>query len=171
MPAARRAPAGLEIGGLSTAIRWRPLIRGGEQAYERRLGVTSLAFEPIIIVVDGDAAVRASLKFALELDGFAVEAHESADAVVKRNDLPRRGCLVLDYHLRGMNGLQLLRALRDRHVDMPAVLITTQPSRAVRAEAAAAGVQIVEKPLLSNTLLTSLQRALATGGSGMGAIS
>jgi FixJ family two-component response regulator len=115
---------------------------------------------PTIIVVDDDAAVRASLKFCLELDGYAVQAYESAEALVACGELPRCGCLVLDYALPGMSGLQLLGALRERGVALPAVLITTQPTRAVRAEAARAGAPIVEKPLMSNALMKSVQYAL-----------
>jgi len=43
------------------------------------------------------------------------------------------------------------------------VLIGTQPTRAVRAAAAVAGVPIVEKPLMSDTLLTTIQQMLGDG--------
>ena len=88
-------------------------------------------------------------------DGYLVQYEAAASA-----RLPSQGCLVVDYDLPGMNGLQLLRSLRARRVDLPAILITTQPKRAVRLEAAAAGVPIVEKPLLSDALLESVQHAL-----------
>jgi FixJ family two-component response regulator len=122
--------------------------------------VTASTCEPTIIVVDDDAAVCASLKFCLELDGYAVEAHESGEALAACSEFPRCGCLVLEYAVPGMSGLQLLSALRDRDVALPAVLVTTQPTRAVRAAAAKAGVPIVEKPLLSNALMRSVQQAL-----------
>ena len=125
--------------------------------------------DPTIIVVDDDAAVRSSLKFMLELDGYTVDTHESGEALTARTWLPRRACLVLDYALPGMNGLQLLHVLRSRNVDLPAVLITTNPTRSLRAEAAAAGAPIVEKPLLSNALLRSVERALAGGRDPIGA--
>ena len=115
--------------------------------------------QPTIVVVDDDKAVRSALTFAFELDGFRVEAHASGEALCAAG-VPSRGCLVLDYELPGMNGLDLLRRLRAQAVALPAVLITTQPKRAVRLEAAAAGVPIVEKPLMSNALLECVQRAL-----------
>lgn len=119
------------------------------------------ATQPTVVVVDDDTALRSALKFSLELDGFLVEAHESG-AALSNAELPRKGCLVLDYDLAGVDGLQLLSALRARKVELPAVLIATQPNRSVRLRAAAAGVPIVEKPLLSDALLENVQRALET---------
>ena len=42
---------------------------------------------PLVIVVDDDAAVRNSLKFSLEIDGFAVRTYGSADELVRTGDL------------------------------------------------------------------------------------
>jgi hypothetical protein len=46
-------------------------------------------------------------------------------------------------------------------VGLPAILITTNPRTALRNRAAAAGVPIVEKPLLTDALLTTVHNALA----------
>ena len=71
-----------------------------------------------------------------------------------------RGCLVLDYNLPGIDGLDLLERLRAAEVTLPAILITTNPRKALRARAALAGVQIVEKPLLTDALRDSVNAAL-----------
>lgn len=115
---------------------------------------------PRIFLVDDDPAVRASLQFALELEGFSVDAYESGEALAGRDDLPADGCLILDYRLPGMDGLTLLALLRRREVAMPAVLITSNPKAALRKRAADAGVPIVEKPLMGNALADSVRRAL-----------
>lgn len=117
--------------------------------------------DPTVFIVDDDEAVRASLKFSLEVDGHTVEVHENGEALVQRADSPMTGCLVLEQALPGINGLQLVQELRRRHVDLPAILVTTQPSRDVRTQAAAAGVPIVEKPLLTDVLLATVEEALA----------
>ena len=118
---------------------------------------------PEVILVDDDAAVLASLKFDLELQGYAVRAYPTAESLLERTDLPESGCLVLDYHLPVLNGLELLGRLRARGVALPAVLITT-PRGDLPARAAAAGVGVVEKPLLSNTLPEAISRLLAPAG-------
>lgn len=119
---------------------------------------------PIVILVDDDQAVRNSLKFSLELEGFVVQAFSNPEKLLANTDLPERGCLVLDFQLPGMNGLQLLKELRLRKVRLPALLITSNPSLALRQEACEAGVKVVEKPLLGDTLVEGIHSALTGQG-------
>ncbi|SEP72514.1 Response regulator receiver domain-containing protein [Faunimonas pinastri] len=122
-----------------------------------------------VLVVDDDQAVLSSLKFALELEGFTVQTYASGTEVLGDALLPGAGCLVIDYNLLEMNGLDLLDDLRRRHVELPAILITTHPNRALRARAAGASVPIVEKPLLGNALTVAIRAALADPrGPGLG---
>ncbi|HEY8616327.1 response regulator transcription factor [Phenylobacterium sp.] len=115
---------------------------------------------PLVIVVDDDPAVRSSLQFALELEGFAVETLDCGEALLTR-DLPERdACLVLDERMPGIGGLAALARLRGRQVALPALLITSNPKRAVRQAAAAAGVPIVEKPLVGDALSGWIRAAL-----------
>jgi two-component system, LuxR family, response regulator FixJ len=114
----------------------------------------------VVLVIDDDPAVRNSLKFALEIEGFSVRVYSTGEAVLDENDIPASGCLVADYNLPGMNGLDLLQALRHRNVKWPAILITSHPTAMIRIRAAAAGVHLIEKPLLNDTLFHSIRSAL-----------
>lgn len=116
----------------------------------------------LIVIVEDDPAVRGALTFLLELDGYDVEGFASAEALLARTLPARTRCLVLDQRLPGISGLDALRALRARRVTAPAVLITSNPQRALVEAAAQAGVAIVEKPLLGEALLRDIQRALQT---------
>lgn len=122
--------------------------------------MTILDRRPRILIVDDDAALRSALTFSLELEGFAVEAFESGEALAAREPLAGPGCLVLDYHLPGMDGLALLALLRGRGVALPALIITSLPSRSLAASAAAAGAAIVEKPLLCDALAAAIRAAV-----------
>lgn len=114
-----------------------------------------------VLVVDDDAAVRAALKFALEIEGFRVRLYESAKAVLAEADLPRRGCFVIDYLMPQLDGIQLMKALRQRHVTLPAILITTQVSQQLRRLAERSGLRcVLEKPLSGGTLVESIRGAM-----------
>ncbi len=116
---------------------------------------------PIILVIEDDEAVRQSLKFALEQEGLEVHVYESGERLLADPALPRSGCLVVDYAMPGMDGITLLERLRQRHVDLPALLVTARSSPAVRERALRSGFrQVLEKPLEDNSLLDGIQRAL-----------
>lgn len=113
-----------------------------------------------VALVDDDPAVRGALAFWLEIEGFSVRSYGSADEFLAAGDLPAYGCLVVDHHLPGMSGLDLVSHLSARHVRLPIILITSHPSETVRRRAAGAAVRIIEKPLLGNALSEAIREAL-----------
>ena len=114
--------------------------------------------KPVVVVVDDDPAVRSSLAFSLETEGIAVRVYETAAQLLA--EVPPAACFIIDHRLPGMNGLDLLAELRRRQVTSPAILITTHPSAAVRARAAASGTVLIEKPLLGEALFQEVRAAL-----------
>ncbi len=112
---------------------------------------------PLIIVVDDDVAVRNSLKFSLEVEGFAVRVYSGGIELLNDAELPGSGCLVVDQNMPGMNGLDLVAQLRARGVAVPAILITSYPTLALRERAAKVGVAIVEKPFLGTVLVDRIR--------------
>lgn len=116
---------------------------------------------PVVFLVDDDPAVAHAVQFSFELEGLDVRSFRDAESLLAFGALPNKGCLVLDYQLPGEDGLGLLEHLRESGVRMPAVLITTNPRPQIQARAAAAGVPIIEKPLLTDALLTAVRSALS----------
>ncbi len=114
---------------------------------------------PIIAVVDDDAAVCNSLKFSLELEGFAVRAYRGPTALLNTGDLGSYNCFVIDQNMPAMSGMELIAKLRERKALAPAILIISQPNAALSARAAAAKVPIVEKPFLGDTLVEQIREA------------
>jgi DNA-binding response OmpR family regulator len=116
-----------------------------------------------ILLVDDDPAIRASLSFALGLEGFEVDTFESGEALTSREPHIDDVCLVLDYRLPQVDGVSLLKQLRSRGTQLPAVIITSNPSRAVRRAIAEAGAALIEKPLLCDALSQSIKSLIERG--------
>ena len=114
-----------------------------------------------ILVVDDDKAVRVSLRNMMESEGFEVCAFSNGHDLLNEASLPATGCLIVDYHMPSMNGLELVSALRGRGVSIPAILITGNPTKYVRDRAAAIAVLVVEKPALGGYLLDCVREAVA----------
>jgi len=119
----------------------------------------------VVIVLDDDLAVRNSLKFSLEIEGFVVRSYATGAELLDAGSVAPCGCLVVDQHMPGMNGLDLIELLRSRHFSAPAILITSDPSPSVRERAGKASIPIVEKPLLGNALLREIRDMAGVGRS------
>ncbi|WP_332660909.1 response regulator [Brevundimonas sp.] len=115
---------------------------------------------PVLLIVDDDAAVLRSLAFMAETRGYEVVACASAAEAMARLDRSL-ACLILDQNLPDVQGVQLLQQIRAAGIRAPALLMTTDPPAALRRQAAAAGVAIVEKPLLDESLFQQVERLLA----------
>jgi CheY-like chemotaxis protein len=92
------------------------------------------------------------------LDGMETLLRGWGCTVIKAPDLelaveamargPMPNGLLVDYHLDSGNGLEAIAALRQRlHGELPAILITADRSPRVRAEARAANIQVLHKPI------------------------
>jgi two-component system response regulator FixJ len=136
--------------GSPSLLTLDPMLKGRDNAVS----------SPLIMVVDDDPAVCGSLKFALEIEGFYVRTYADGAELLDDADLGDCACFIIDQKLPGMNGLELIAIMRRRQVDAPAILITSHPAIMLRERAARAGIPIVEKPLLGNTLLERVQAAI-----------
>jgi len=116
---------------------------------------------PVVAVIDDDVAVRGSLKFALEIEGYAVRTYAKGADLLNDANLAECACFIVDHKLPGMSGLELIATMRQQHIAAPMILITSYPTIILRERAAREGVPIVEKPLLGNTLLEQVQDVIA----------
>lgn len=115
-----------------------------------------------IFVVDDDPDVLLSLQFLLETEGFRVRTFASGQALLESGLPGRIDCLIIDYKMPNMDGLDLVRQLRAREVRAPVVLITGYPFDGIEAKAAASGVRhVVLKPHIDESLLTHLTAAMS----------
>lgn len=114
-----------------------------------------------VLVVDDDAAVRAALKFLLEVEGFRVRLYDGPAALLADPHLPEHGCLVIDFRMPGIDGMALIDLLRAQHVGLPVILISARVDEQLLRRAAQQGVsRVLEKPLSDAALVENIRHAL-----------
>lgn len=113
----------------------------------------------VLAVVD-DPALRASLQFALEVEGFRVDTFATGEELLARDPLPGQACLLLDHVVPRIDGIAIAVTLRRRGVDFPAILMTADAREVLRRRASAAGLTVLEKPILGNALADAVRLAL-----------
>jgi two-component system response regulator FixJ len=108
-----------------------------------------------IYLVDDDDAVRASLHSLLSLQSdLAVRSFRSGDLFLAETDTLKPGVLLLDFHMPGSSGIDVLHAIRKDSNRFAAVILTGEGNVGVAVQAMKAGaLDFVEKPYEAETLL------------------
>ena len=107
---------------------------------------------PTIFLAEPDSALAESLRFTLELQGYAVFPVRTADLSDGCFDLAQPACLILGERPRSTEMLDLAAELQKKACPLPIVVLTTNPSRATIMRAHSSGTLLIEKPLLGETL-------------------
>lgn len=126
--------------------------------------------EPMVHVVDDEAAIRDSLAMLLRSVGLQSRAYAGAQEFLEAWRPGAQDCLVCDVRMPGMSGLELQEALTARNAHLPVVLITGHGDVAMAVRAMKAGASdFIEKPFNDQVLLDAVSRALARARDGQGA--
>ena len=117
--------------------------------------------QPTVFIVDDDEGVREATDWSLRKDGLRVESFPSAEAFLASVSSERRGCLLLDLRMQGMNGLDLQAVLAARGYELPIIFVTGHgdiPSSVAAMKGGA--LDFVEKPLSLEVLVERIHAAL-----------
>ena len=113
--------------------------------------------ERLVHLVDDDAGIRRSVGFMLKTSGHRVETYESGMDLLKKSGNLDEGCVLLDIRMPEMDGLEVQRALQDKGVTLPVIIMTGHGDVSLAVKAMKAGaVDFIEKPFAKETLLESL---------------
>jgi two-component system nitrogen regulation response regulator NtrX len=115
-----------------------------------------------VLVVDDEGSIRESLRMILEYEGQRVEeASSGSEALVRISERPP-DAILLDVKMPEMDGLQVLKAVRERGYEMPVVVISGHGDVATAIEATKLGAfDFLEKPLQRDRVLLALRNAMA----------
>ena len=114
-----------------------------------------------VLVVDDEAAIRDSLRMILEFEGYRVDEAGSGPQALTRIAERPPDALLLDIKMPEMDGLDLLKALRERGYDMPVLMISGHADVQTAIEATRRGAyDFFEKPLQRERVLVSLRNAI-----------
>ncbi len=112
-----------------------------------------------IAIIDDDMAVCESTRFLLEIYDFEVLTYRSGDDFLVED--PDVACLIVDYQMPGMSGLEFLSELRKRGNEVPAIMMSATVSPTLRRQTAELCIkQVMEKPLSHQALLLAIEDEL-----------
>lgn len=111
-----------------------------------------------ICILDDDPDVLQSLQFLLEAHGFTVRTFGAAIALLTYIDPDDVDCLVIDYKMPHMDGLDVAVRLRRRNIVTPIILITGYPDQRMVEKAATVGIDdVLFKPHLEESLVRRIR--------------
>ena len=122
---------------------------------------------PRVAIVDDDTSVRRALARLLNASSFDATTFESGQAFLDSLSANTPDVVVLDLHMPGMNGLDVLAALAGAGVAVPVIMISGHASPEAQARCLAAGaLAYLGKPLDQATFLQAAADAAAAGSRG-----
>jgi FixJ family two-component response regulator len=117
-----------------------------------------------VFIVDDDPDLRATLVDLVESEGLHAEGFASAAEFLDAGKKSGDGCLVVDIHMPGMDGLELQRQLKDQRVGIPVIVVTGRGDVPKAVQALKAGaIDFIEKPFSGELVLGCIHQALEIG--------
>src|ERR1700754_1034314 len=114
-----------------------------------------------IFVVDDDPAVRETLSIVLSAGGYEVICFADGAALlsVARNRLP--ACILLDVHIPGQSGLDILKELHGEDYPAPIFIMSGQGDIAMAVDAIKNGaLDFIEKPFRGSVVTEKVRDAI-----------
>jgi two-component system, LuxR family, response regulator FixJ len=115
-----------------------------------------------IYVVDDDASVRDALSVLLTLEGFHVSVFSEGASFLAAVRRHQPHCIILDVHMPGRSGLDILKELHNQQCDVPLFIISGQGDIPMAVDAIKNGaLDFIEKPFNAETLVNRIRDAIA----------
>jgi len=116
---------------------------------------------PIVYIVDDDISVREALEQWIRQAGWESQTFTSAQNFLDSPRIPVPSCLVLDFSLPGLNGLEVQKRAAVERPEMPIIFITGHGDIPISVQAMKGGaVEFFTKPVAEEVLLAAVRNAI-----------
>jgi two-component system response regulator FixJ len=116
-----------------------------------------------VCIIEDDEDLREVLARVVRSAGLTAAPYDSAESFLERSDDFPIGCMLVDVHLRGLNGIALLEKLAEGNLGCPVFLISGAHGAVTAAAAKRLGAVIIDKPFnvhaLAHSILTAVSEA------------
>ena len=120
-----------------------------------------MANENVVHIIDDDDDARESLAFLLSTADVEVHTYESAVAFLAALPQVTGGCVITDVRMPDIDGMELLRRLRESGLSLPVIVMTGHGDVPLAVEAMKLGaIDFLEKPFDDDALLAAVRMAL-----------
>lgn len=117
----------------------------------------------LIRIVDDELNMRNSLKFLLEQSGFVCRCYESAKDFLVNDDFNIPGCIIMDYQMDEMSGLELQTKLNQRGIKLPVVFFSGQGDIDIAVTAMRKGAQnFIQKASGADSILSAVRQVVSS---------
>jgi FixJ family two-component response regulator len=125
--------------------------------------IVFMSASPLLVaVVDDEESVRKALRRLCRSAGMEVDTFSSGHEFLTSLTARQPDCLVLDYHMPGLTGLDVQQQLMARGYDVPAIIITAHDQPGLDAKLLGAGVAAYfAKPVNDRELLEAIAKAVS----------
>jgi FixJ family two-component response regulator len=119
----------------------------------------------LISIVDDNAPILAAMRALVRSMGFKVEIFSSArEFLSSPKALEKSGCLIVDFQMPEMTGIELFQRLNALNIHIPTILMTAYSTPAIVAKAEQVGIMCCfSKPLDSDQLSDRIREAIRSG--------
>jgi FixJ family two-component response regulator len=119
-------------------------------------------FDLDVVVIDDDASVRDALSILLQMDGLKVTAYADGDSFVVESMRLKPGCVLLDVHMPGRSGLDILDAIGGATYRAPIIMISGRGDVPMAVQAMKHGAyDFIEKPFDADVVLKRVREAMS----------
>lgn len=117
-----------------------------------------------ILVVDDDDDVRFVVADSLRQAGFHVQEAETGEIALQKLNPGTAEAVISDISMPGLTGVDMLRMIRKRDLDIPVVLLTGRPSLETAIDAVEGGaLRYLRKPAATAEIVETMDQAVRMG--------